>query len=136
MLTAFSLIPFFVAPLTLVSLIVLFRLTHSRPLRAGYLLGMISYLGWLGLLYALPLDHFDTIWLYGLPLTWFILLFRFGFPQSAYRDMPPHLEEPGLTQETQLGAAGTHEALTFYFLLLFVGLILLQLILHLANRYA
>jgi hypothetical protein len=136
MLTAFSLIPYFLVPLTLVSLIVLFFLAHARPLKIGYQMIMLSYVAWVWLLYAIPDNSLNIIWIYALPLAWLIVLFRFGFSKGAYpAEGPPQLGEPRYTQEALRGSAGTQEALRFYFLLLFIGLVLLQLILFLAGSH-
>ena len=63
-------------------------------------------------------------WLYALPILWLILLFIYSFPKNRMEEFPTITEEPSLTQEALGGATVSREALTFYFLLLLIGLIL------------
>lgn len=133
MLTLVTLLFYFLVALTIVTMVVLLLMAQRKEIKAGYTVFLFSYLGWLWLMNTLPTGSVAAFWIYGLPLIWLVLLFRFGFPKTNGQDMAPQLGEPRYTQEFIRGEAGTREALTFYFLLLLIGLIILQFVLYLAN---
>jgi len=129
MLNAFSLMAYFIVALTLVNMLILLALSPDRKIKAGYGLMMASYLWWSRFLGVYPAFGGGAFWLYTLPAVWLILLLRFGFPHTRQYEFPSQSPEPRYTQEYLRGPSARQEALIFYFLLMLIGLIILQVML-------
>lgn len=132
MLNAFSLMAYFIVALTLVNMLILLALSPDRKIKAGYGLMMASYLWWSRFLGVYPALG-GAFWLYTLPAVWLILLLRFGFPHTRRYEFPSQSPEPRYTQEYLRGPSARQEALIFYFLLMLIGLIILQVMLLLSG---
>jgi len=132
MLNAFSLMAYFIVALTVTDMLILLVLSPARKIKAGYGLMIATYLWWSQFLGIYPTTD-GSIWLYPLPIIWLILLLRSGFPHTQQYDFPPQSPEPRHTQEFLRGSFATQEALIFYFLLLLIGLLILQVMLLLSG---
>jgi hypothetical protein len=124
----------FISLLALTCMLVLFALARNRRHKVGYLMLMVTFLIWDWLLYSLP-QRVAAGWLYLVPVVWLIVIFRYGFPSTTPHHFPPQPGEPLETQEALQGAPATREALTFYFLLLMIGAIVMLLFLYTAQFY-
>jgi hypothetical protein len=116
-----SLVFYMLAGLALTCILVLQALTGSNRLKSGYMMLAFTFVLWVWYLSRWP-SGLGSWWLYALPMLWLILLFRFGFPVTRQREFPTLPDELRVTQESLLGQSARREALTFYFLLLFIGL--------------
>jgi hypothetical protein len=78
---------------------------------------------WSWLLLARP-ERIGIGLLYVLPLAWVALTFYFSLPNAAPGNFAPQTGEPtNMTQERLRGREGTREALTFYFGIVLIGLV-------------
>jgi len=111
------------AVLALVCILVLQGLAVSQRVKLGYSALALTFVVWAWRLSLAP-SGTGTWWLYVLPMLWLILLFRYGFPGLPPREYPPLTGEPYATQESLSGAPVRRQALTFYFLLVLISLIL------------
>jgi hypothetical protein len=135
MITISALMFFFLAAMALACILVLQALSLDTRLKAGYTALAVTYVLWVWQLYGVPIGP-SAWWLYALPMVWLILLFRYGFSGlGGPRQFPSYTGEPSYTEEALRGAAGTREALTFYFLLLLIALILGLVFYELALLY-
>ena len=134
-ITVFVLAFFFLASLAFVCILVLQALALNPRLKAGYAAMALTYVLWIWALYNMPAG-LAAWWVYALPLVWMVLLFRFGFSGfGKVHQYPTFTGEPRYTEESLRGRAGTREALTFYFLLLLIGLILGLVIFNMTLRF-
>jgi hypothetical protein len=129
-----NLVFFMLACLALVCILVLQALAGNSRLKSGYLVLVLSYVVWAWYLSRWPSGP-GSWWLYALPILWLILLFRFGFPVTRQREFPPLPDALRMTQESLLGRPARREALTFYFLLLFISLVIGLVFFELAMSY-
>lgn len=132
MLTITDLLFTFISLAILGCMVVLFALSPDKRHKIGYVILILSFIAWDWFLYSLPRGTVNG-WLYLMPLAWLILIFRYGFPITTPHQFPPQTAEPHNTQESLQGASGTREALTFYFLLLMIGSIVLLLFLYMTQ---
>lgn len=112
----------FLAGFAMACILVLQALARESRIKLGYAALAATFVFWAWNLHLLP-PAVSSWWLYALPILWLILLFRFGFPVTSRREFPSLPGEPYFTQESLRGRPGRREALTFYFLLLLIGLI-------------
>jgi hypothetical protein len=134
MITITTLVFFFLSAMVIACFVVLLALARDRQHRIGFLILLFSFLVWDWALYSLP--RTTTVgWLYILPLIWLILIFRFGFPRLASPQFPETPGEPRHTQDTLRGQAGKREAVSLYFAILLVGLLLSLMFLFSSTIY-
>jgi hypothetical protein len=134
MITISTLVFFFLSAMVLACLLVLLALAQDRRHQIGYLILLFSFIAWDWSLYSLPRPT-TSGWIYVLPLIWLILIFRFGFPRVTSHEFPVTPGEPRHTQEALRGDTGRREAITFYFAILLVGLLLTLMFLYTAQFY-
>jgi hypothetical protein len=112
-----ALVPYFMAGLVILCLLVLVSLQRSVKARLWYGVVLLSFFVWLKLYLFVQTA---SVGLYVLPLLWFIGTCILGFPANRFPDFPNQPKESLLTQESLQGANGTRSVLTLYFTLLFL----------------